>query len=35
LIDKQEAEINSLRMKVKKLGEGGEEVETYKNAKVK
>lgn len=27
LIDKQEAEINSLRMKVKKLGEGGEEVE--------
>jgi len=35
LIDKQEAEINTLRIKVNKLGEGGEEIEHYKNAKVK
>lgn len=35
MIDKQEAEINNLRFNVKKLAEGGEDVDNMKNVKVK
>lgn len=35
MIDKQEAEINNLRFNVKKLAEGGEDVDNMKNVKLK